>query len=125
MKRVEVGTGSTIVGYTVPTAPLRLGRHSTIDGFPSTGSTMMGMIYGLGAPSLAHYQSWCDLVIADERIRPMPGFSAPANTPFRVDFQDASGGAMPAVLTDRDGSLHMTRVGAPPLVSHYSRNFAW
>jgi hypothetical protein len=118
-KRTEQGTGTAISGFTPATVgPLRIGRLANAATYFGQGITVLGMIAGYAVPTLAEYQAWYDAVLAKDIIVDIPG-----KTSFRVDLTPTAG-ALPATLLDRVGSANMTRVGAPALVSQYSRAWA-
>lgn len=67
--RAQVGTETAIVGYTPPTGA----TGHAIGSQANSGCDFYGMVSGVGVPSLANFQSWCDLLKSGRRTVDMPG----------------------------------------------------
>lgn len=122
-KRDEVGTGTTIVGYTPSAGGVRIGRNLSASENSADFNHIYGCAFGIGLPTLTQIQAMFDETLANERIGSIPGM-----TSFRVDIAAdiaANGNAMPATLTDRSGTKNFARVGAPTVQEQYARAFNW
>lgn len=114
-KRLEASQ-VTCAGYVVPTGGMYIGRSTTGAGFGAGNVALLGVSAGNALISLAEYQAQYDACMARERMIEVPG-----KADFLVDF--TLEGALPATLTDRKGSAHLPKVGAPTLHQQYAR--AW
>jgi hypothetical protein len=110
VKRVEIGTGTTISGFSPGTGPMRVGVRA--DGLASSHAdkaTVFGWSGGLGVPTAAEILQLFDDVERTGQIA-----SIPAKTTVLTDLtQDiaGNGGAMPTTYADRIGTSPLTRVG--------------
>jgi hypothetical protein len=118
IRRVEQSAGIAIVGFTPRVGgTLCLGEGGY--GSVSDGYTLLGFQYGVGVPSLADIQANHDATITAEDIVAFTG-----TTSIYSFTQD---GGLPAMLTDRKGSAHFTRVGSGAVTASniQSRSWGW
>lgn len=123
VNRTEVSTGVSRTAYAPPTAGTKIGLGRSPRDPSAAGGvrTLLGFAAGLGTPTLAQYQALCDAVQASESMQAIGGM-----TSVLVDLTaDATGGALPAALSNRAGAGSFARVGAPTHSPLYARVFAW
>lgn len=123
-KRAQVSAGTAVTGYTPSTTNgFRIGQAflSTLSA-NADGIAIYGVAAGLGLPSLAEIQAQYDATMASERIAGIAG-----KTSFRIDLTaDASGGALPSTLSNRDGAgFTFTKNGSPGTQAQYARSWGW
>lgn len=120
VRRAELSTGTAITGYTVPTQPLRVGRHSVSAGMSAGSLQIFGWMSGHAVPSLAEIQAAHDAAMAHEDI-----IAIPDKTDHLWSVKRDQQGVAPATILDRIGTDHMARVGSPTLAPEYRRAWGW
>lgn len=117
-RRVEVGTPAALTGAYVPdSGAFCIGKRNANDR-PADLTSFYGFIGMSGHPTVAEYQAIYDAIISQERIVSPPGRDV---TVLYDATRDAAGGGLPAAITDRAGSAHLTQNGTPTQALNYSR----
>lgn len=125
LNRVETGTGTTIAGFAPSPGGISLGRERYGTTAPGTDNDAFGFTLWDGIASIAQIQAQHDAIMAnDGRIQPCPGVTGTMMIDPTLDAI-ANGGTLGATLTDRAGTNHFTRTGAPSTVPQYARAFGF
>ena len=109
--RAQVGTSTALTGYTAAGAAAQ-----SIARFAASGCDLYGMVGGLGVPSLANFQSWCDAVKSARGIVDMVGVGG------QHMWRAAS---TVANMSDMIGSATFTKTGTPTVAPNYTPQWAW
>lgn len=104
---VEIGAGTAITGYSVPTATQRFG-----DGLD--GATIFGVAEGLGVPSLGEIQTLGSSIRASARMQGIPGKTA------HLWNMEA-----PGTIADEQGSSNVTVVGSGLTSLRHTAAWGW
>ncbi len=115
--RAQVSAGTSITSIsTVNAGSLGLTLGSFYGGSsPCPDWDDFGLVYGLGAPTLAQFQAWEDATLALEDIVALDG---------ATHMYSAKRGLVGGALKDLIGSYDLPAVGAPQIVDVYGRAFA-
>ncbi len=116
-KRAELSQVAATAGFTPSTYAMALGRYNlSAPGFSAPGLAILGFAAGNSVPTLAEHQAQYDACMSNERMTAIPGKTS-------ILYDLTIEGGVPASLTDRIGTQHMTKTGSPVLLSQYAR--AW
>jgi hypothetical protein len=114
--RAQVGSGNPCTGFTITGAGaigLTLGSLYG-GGSPNPDTDLIGIVYGLGVPTLAQFQAWEDATMALEDIVAIEG---------GTHMYSCKRGMSGLNLLDLIGSYNIPAVGAPAVTDIYAR--AW
>lgn len=125
LRRVEQGSGSAAVGYSLPTAAdqTQILKSPTFAAQYCQDVVVYGVAAGVGVPTLAQIQAHHDAVMAAERMVEIPNM-----TDLLVDCTTEialNSGVSPAAYRDLKGGPSFTRNGAPAVTPQYGRSWAW
>jgi hypothetical protein len=115
--RAHVGSGTSMTGYSMSGLSglgLTLGALFG-GGSPQPDWDTIGLVYGLGVPTLAQFQAWEDATMAFEDIVALEG---------ATHMYSFKSGLQGTTLLDLIGSYDVPAVGAPVVTDIYTRAWA-